>query len=78
VMMAPSTAGPSSCTDHRRRSAAQLFRILSINPVMNFGLPLVVFFAQPVRMYDIELPSFLARYTSGTREPARGRPFSWR
>src|SRR5205823_3786726 len=42
------------------------FRILSINPVMNFGLGLLfVFFALSLfGMYDIELPSFLARYTS--------------
>jgi thiol:disulfide interchange protein len=42
------------------------FRVLSISPVMNFGLGLLfIFFALSLfGMYDIELPSFLARYTS--------------
>jgi thiol:disulfide interchange protein DsbD len=42
------------------------FRVLSINPVMNFGLGcLFIFFALSLfGMYEIELPSFLARYTS--------------
>jgi thiol:disulfide interchange protein len=42
------------------------FRMLSINPFMNFGLGLLfVFFALSLfGMYDIELPSFMARYTS--------------
>jgi thiol:disulfide interchange protein DsbD len=42
------------------------FRVLSINPLMNFGLGLLfVFFALSLfGMYDIELPSFLARFTS--------------
>jgi thiol:disulfide interchange protein len=42
------------------------FRVLSISPAMNFGLGLLfVFFALSLfGMYDIELPSFLARYTS--------------
>jgi thiol:disulfide interchange protein DsbD len=42
------------------------FRLLSINPTMNFALGgLFVFFALSLfGMYDIELPSFLARFTS--------------
>jgi thiol:disulfide interchange protein DsbD len=42
------------------------FRALSVNPVMNFALgALFVFFALSLfGMYDIELPSFLARFTS--------------
>jgi thiol:disulfide interchange protein len=42
------------------------FRVLSISPVMNFGLGfLFIFFALSLfGMYEIELPSFLARYTS--------------
>src|SRR5262249_61212897 len=41
------------------------FRVLSISPVMNFGLGLLfVFFALSLfGMYDIELPSFLPRST---------------
>ena len=42
------------------------FRVLSISPAMNFGLGLlfVLFALSLFGMYDIELPSFLARYTS--------------
>jgi thiol:disulfide interchange protein len=42
------------------------FRVLSISPLMNFGLGLLfIFFALSLfGMYEIELPSFLARYTS--------------
>jgi thiol:disulfide interchange protein len=42
------------------------FRALSISPVMNFGMGcLFIFFALSLfGMYDIELPSFLARFTS--------------
>lgn len=42
------------------------FRFLSINPLMNFGLGLLfIFFALSLfGMYEIELPSFMARYTS--------------
>jgi len=42
------------------------FRLLSVNPLMNFGLGLLfVFFALSLfGMYDIELPSGLARFTS--------------
>jgi thiol:disulfide interchange protein len=42
------------------------FRVLSISPVMNFGLGLLfIFFALSLfGMYEIELPSFLARFTS--------------
>jgi thiol:disulfide interchange protein DsbD len=42
------------------------FSVLSRNPLMNFGLGLLfIFFALSLfGMYDIELPSFLARYTS--------------
>ncbi len=42
------------------------FRVLSVNPVMNLGLGLLfIFFALSLfGMYEIELPSFLARYTS--------------
>src|SRR5207249_6079123 len=43
-----------------------LFREFSTNPYMNFGLgALFVFFALSLfGMYEIELPSFLARFTS--------------
>jgi thiol:disulfide interchange protein len=43
-----------------------VFRWLSINPVMNYGLgALFIFFALSLfGMYEIELPSGLARYTS--------------
>jgi thiol:disulfide interchange protein DsbD len=42
------------------------FRVLSISPVMNFGIGLLfIFFALSLfGMYEIELPSFLARFTS--------------
>jgi thiol:disulfide interchange protein DsbD len=42
------------------------FRGLSVNPYMNFGLGgLFIFFALSLfGMYEIELPSFLSRYTS--------------
>jgi thiol:disulfide interchange protein len=42
------------------------FRLLSVNPLMNFGLGILfVFFALSLfGMYDIELPSGLARFTS--------------
>src|SRR5205085_8990898 len=42
------------------------FRWLSIHPVMNYGLgALFIFFALSLfGMYDIELPSGLARFTS--------------
>jgi thiol:disulfide interchange protein DsbD len=42
------------------------FRLLSINPFMNFGMGLLfIFFALSLfGMYEIELPSFLARFTS--------------
>jgi thiol:disulfide interchange protein DsbD len=42
------------------------FRLLSVNPLMNFGLgALFIFFALSLfGMYDIELPSGLARFTS--------------
>jgi thiol:disulfide interchange protein DsbD len=44
----------------------QVFRWLSINPLLNYGLgALFVFFALSLfGMYDIELPSGLARFTS--------------
>ncbi|HYV36166.1 MAG TPA: cytochrome c biogenesis protein CcdA [Gemmataceae bacterium] len=44
----------------------QFFQMLSINPLMNFGLGLLfVFFALSLfGMYEIELPSFMARFTS--------------
>ncbi|MCI0682264.1 MAG: hypothetical protein L0Y71_09180 [Gemmataceae bacterium] len=43
-----------------------VFRWLSVNPIMNYGLGLLfVFFALSLfGMYDIELPSGLARFTS--------------
>jgi thiol:disulfide interchange protein len=43
-----------------------VFRILSINPIMNYGLGILfVFFALSLfGMYDIELPKGLARFTS--------------
>ncbi len=42
------------------------FRFLSVNPIMNYGLGLLfIFFALSLfGMYDIELPSGLARFTS--------------
>jgi len=42
------------------------FRYLSVNPVMNFGIGLLfIFFALSLfGMYEIELPSGLARFTS--------------
>src|SRR5947207_14015347 len=42
------------------------FRVLSVSPLMNFGLGLLfVFFALSLfGMYEIELPSSLARFTS--------------
>ncbi len=44
----------------------EVFRILSVNPIMNYGLgALFVFFSLSLfGMYDIELPSGLARFTS--------------
>jgi thiol:disulfide interchange protein len=42
------------------------FRVLSISPYMNYGLGLlfIVFALSLFGMYDIELPSFLGRFTS--------------
>src|SRR5205807_7292625 len=42
------------------------FRLLSVSPYMNYGLGLlfVVFALSLFGMYDIELPSFLGRFTS--------------
>src|SRR5205085_10436891 len=44
----------------------EVFRKLSINPILNYGLGgLFVFFALSLfGMYEIELPSSLARFTS--------------
>ena len=44
----------------------EVFRFLSVNPIMNYGLGfLFIFFALSLfGMYDIELPSGLARFTS--------------
>jgi thiol:disulfide interchange protein DsbD len=42
------------------------FRVLSINPLMNYGLGIlfIVFALSLFGMYDIELPSFMGRFTS--------------